>query len=141
MKKCSKCNQLKSTSEFGKNRTSKDGLQSWCKPCSCAYAKEYLKTEKGKEVHRRGNRRFLSKWRATEEGRKYFQEHAKRQRSKFPERVNAYSIVNGAIKAGKLNRSLFCESCGLPAKTEGHHKDYNKPLDIDWLCKKCYVAI
>ena len=33
MKKCSKCNELKSDSEFNKNITTKDGLQAWCRDC------------------------------------------------------------------------------------------------------------
>jgi sterol desaturase/sphingolipid hydroxylase (fatty acid hydroxylase superfamily) len=38
-----------------------------------------------------------------------------------------------AIKTGKLIR-LPCEICGAP-KTDAHHDDYAKPLEIRWLCR------
>ena len=41
--------------------------------------------------------------------------------------------VQNAIVAGKLER-LPCEVCGVePA--EGHHDDYDLPLEVRWLCK------
>lgn len=33
MKTCTKCGATKPSSEFGKRKTAKDGLRSWCKPC------------------------------------------------------------------------------------------------------------
>ena len=45
---------------------------------------------------------------------------------------NSYSIYHSAIKSGKLIPQP-CKVCGkIP--TEGHHSDYNKPLDVIWLC-------
>jgi hypothetical protein len=38
-----------------------------------------------------------------------------------------------AIREGALTRKT-CEVCGDP-KSEGHHEDYSKPLDVVWLCR------
>ena len=51
-------------------------------------------------------------------------------------RVKARSDLNHAIGQGKLKR-LPCESCG-EEKSEGHHHDYEEPLDVKWLCKRCH---
>ena len=39
-----------------------------------------------------------------------------------------------AVKGGILKRGC-CEFCGDP-KTEAHHEDYSKPLQVRWLCSK-----
>lgn len=39
-KQCTKCNQIKSLSEFHKNKSYKDGHQSWCKECYKEYSKQ-----------------------------------------------------------------------------------------------------
>lgn len=45
----------------------------------------------------------------------------------------ARRLVNEAIKRGGLDRGP-CETCGL-TPAEGHHDDYDRPLDVRWLCK------
>lgn len=42
--------------------------------------------------------------------------------------------VNNAVVRGKLVK-LACEVCGN-TKSEAHHADYSKPLDVMWLCRK-----
>lgn len=39
-KKCPKCNEVKSTSEFHKNASAKDGLQNYCKTCLSSASKD-----------------------------------------------------------------------------------------------------
>jgi ribosomal protein S27AE len=48
-----------------------------------------------------------------------------------------YNKVWKAISRGKLVKEK-CEVCGAE-KTQAHHDDYNKPLEIRWLCKKCHT--
>ena len=44
---------------------------------------------------------------------------------------------NNAIKAGKIVRQP-CAVCGVE-KVHGHHEDYTKPLEVDWLCSKHHM--
>jgi ribosomal protein S27AE len=55
-------------------------------------------------------------------------------RELHPERNRARARVNYAIRTGKLVRQP-CEICGDP-KSQAHHEDYSKPLEVRWLCDK-----
>ena len=44
--------------------------------------------------------------------------------------------VYRALKKGVIVKSP-CENCGAE-NAEAHHCDYNKPLEITWLCRKCH---
>lgn len=46
----------------------------------------------------------------------------------------ARSFANRAIKDGLLERQP-CEICGNP-KSDAHHDDYDKPLEVRWLCRR-----
>lgn len=48
----------------------------------------------------------------------------------------ARSYANVYLKRGKIKKESCC-ICG-ELKTEMHHNDYNKPLEIKWYCKKCH---
>ena len=61
-------------------------------------------------------------------------EAMRERRIRDPIKENARSFVLTALRNGKLNR-LPCQVCGLE-KSEAHHKDYLKPLDVEWLCRK-----
>lgn len=46
--------------------------------------------------------------------------------------------VRTAIECGRLQRKP-CEICGA-TKSEAHHRSYDKPLDVQWLCAKHHMA-
>lgn len=47
---CTKCKAEKTFDEFSRNRTKKDGYESWCKECGKEYKKRYRKSDRGKKV-------------------------------------------------------------------------------------------
>jgi len=47
--------------------------------------------------------------------------------------------VYNAKKSGKLVMQP-CQVCGA-IKTEAHHEDYTKPLDVIWLCRKHHMQV
>ncbi len=53
-------------------------------------------------------------------------------------RHGARVVLSKAVQSGKLVRPDFCQDCGSPKMVEGHHDDYDKPLEVKWLCKKCH---
>lgn len=59
---------------------------------------------------------------------------------------SAYRKVRTALKSGDLVRPATCSKCGANpgfasdgrAMIQAHHHDYNKPLDVEWICPKCH---
>lgn len=55
------------------------------------------------------------------------------------DKVRARKLLSRALERGDLERGP-CEQCGS-TKTQGHHDDYSKPLDVRWLCGKCHSKL
>jgi hypothetical protein len=128
-KECFKCKIIKPITEFYKHSMMADGHLNKCKACA--------KSDVGK--HREEN---LDRIRAYDRERgklshriKLAAEVTKAWRAEDKRRNKAHSAVAYAIKKGILTRTP-CICCGAE-KSEGHHEDYSKPLDIIWLCRKC----
>jgi len=62
----------------------------------------------------------------------------RREENEKKKRIKASNQVNLAIKRGDLTRPDVCEMCGEFGKIEGHHENYDKPLDVTWLCRDCH---
>jgi hypothetical protein len=59
-------------------------------------------------------------------------EYQRTRRSKYPEKDKARRTVAYYVRTGKLIKAP-CRICG-DRKSEAHHADYSKPLEVDWLC-------
>ena len=155
-KRCPKCKQIKSLSEFYKNRSEYDGLDGYCKSCRKIFVANYQKTERGKLI----NRKAGEKWRHTEQGKRVYKIYQKRYRQsekgkavqrkgdknfnvRHPNQRKAKHAVNHAIHAGKLcgPTTLACYYCPKPAEHYHHWRGYDKKywLDVVPVCKKCHV--
>lgn len=122
IKTCFKCDVAKPLDQFYKHAGMKDGLLGKCKDCTKAdsTARRELKIDEVRAYDRaRGSRQSL--------------EYLKSYRSKNPKKYKAHCIVNNALRDGKISK-LPCEVCSN-SKSVAHHDDYNKPLDIRWLCQ------
>ena len=126
MKTCSKCGLVKNESEFHRDRSRKDGLQSFCIECR----------KNSRDWEQKNREKYNARM------RKYHADHMDkvvertvRYRKNNPEKYRAHCIVRNEIKYGRLVR----ETCEVPkCNTVGqaHHDDYTKPFDVRWLCTK-----
>jgi hypothetical protein len=60
--------------------------------------------------------------------------HYKNWKLKYPEKNKAHKLVYSGVRNGTIKKEP-CIICG-ELKSESHHEDYSKPLEIMWLCKK-----
>lgn len=118
MKTCAKCKEPKSTSEFHKNRSQKDGLARDCKVCACARRKAYVDARPGLQAanglaYRHGltieQREAILQYQnggcaiceTKTPGGKYNQFHVDHDHSCCP----------GSRSCGKCIRGLLCHNC------------------------------
>lgn len=129
MKTCFKCNELKPLSEYYRHAQMKDGHLNKCKSCA----------KKDVHVHRHESpsREKVLAYDRARGSRKTLQD-LRDYRAKYPKKYKAHSIVNYAIKSKKLFREP-CEICGKE-NTHGHHDDYDRPLNVRWLCSEHHHA-
>ena len=137
LKKCSQCKQEKEPNAFFKDARRASGLHSECKDCTKAakrrwavrnapYTREYARkyydahAEERKERHRA--------WLAAQTPMALYKRYFNATKT------SARKAVYYAIKTGKLVRQP-CQVCGDP-KTEAHHEDYSRKLDVTWVCRK-----
>lgn len=147
--KCKKCEEEKEESFFYKNdRTCKECRKEMVRKNRLdnveyyrAYDRErfqsdpkvrernarYQKTEAGKSSTEKSRK----KWAAN--NREAMKAKLIEYRSEFPKKYAAHSAVHCAKIKGVLVPGE-CEVCGSSNQTHAHHDDYDKPLDVRWLC-------
>lgn len=70
--------------------------------------------------------------------REAWQKYKREWRAKNRYKVLAHRTVERAVKNGTLVKQS-CEVCG-EMQTVAHHDDYNKHLQVSWLCQEHHVA-
>ena len=122
---CKKCGQLKQLSDFYANTRK-------CKEC----------TKQSVRANYAMNRDYYSEYERcrfqTPERKASLAEAQRRRRDKYPHKCKAWNAVSNAVRDGRLEKPKNCQGCGLEKKLQAHHDDYNKPLDVKWLCFICH---
>ena len=133
-KKCFKCNLMFPLHFFYKHVEMKDGHLNKCKICTRADENKRRRDniEKWREHDRLRYKNDLAR-------RAYVSEACKKHRAKYPIKYKARQAVGHALRNGTLIKKP-CYLCGNE-KSQAHHDDYSKPLEVVWVCSLCHVKI
>jgi hypothetical protein len=141
---CLTCKTKKPASDMAVNRQRVKGYIPKCKACKNAAGAAYKKShpQKNREWNRAGQLRASE--RLAEQKRKWHKEHPElemaRYRSEFgTEKAKARRTLKAAVRRGRISKPSACQDCGRSDLIiHGHHHDYAKPLDVEWLCPWCH---
>lgn len=123
---CMKCNVTRNIDLFYPCNIRKRTNTGECKAC----ARIRIRASQ-KEPHRLA-------YYASEEGKKAAIKNFNNYVAKYPNRYAVRLATRNAIRRGDLVRALTCECCNQVVKIEAHHDDYNKSLEVRWLCIACH---
>ena len=148
IKFCIKCQSDKTPNSFYRDRSTKDGLSTYCKNCRSIDQKKHY--NKNKELYKQKSQEYYQKnkekikkrnsdWRKNNPEKHQIQTETYRQ--KYPERRVGYNKTMYDVRSGKIDRPDKCSFCGKECVPEGHHKDYNRPTELIWLCVQCHTNI
>ena len=143
-KVCNKCGIRKpATTDFLYKRVkSSNAFRAFCKVCAIvdyakpenkAAKKEYNAKPKSKAIKKEYNQAYL----LSLQGKAVRKVSALKNHGKIISRTT----LNNAIRTGKIVKPVFCSLCRQEKPLEGHHYDYNKPLDVTWLCIQCHKEL
>ena len=123
VKRCYKCGIEKDASDYCKDSSNKDGLFSWCKECAAKHHRNWYSVDV--ELRRDVRRDYVNNHKS--EISEYDYEYRTTNRNK----KNAQLAVKNALCRGDIDKQP-CFICGDNA--HAHHPDYDRPLDVVWLC-------
>lgn len=146
VKTCFKCNAEKPIAEFYKHPQMAHKILGKCKECTRAdvqanrrkrveYYRQYDKIRQQRPERYEKKREYYARYIQRYPGIKA--ETIRRYEEHYPEKRTAHIAARNAIRDKRLLKQP-CEVCGEP-KTEAHHDDYSKPLEVRWLCKKHHM--
>ena len=150
-KKCIHCGETLPLSEFYRHKQMADGHLNSCKHCQ----KSRVRANRAKNVDRyraydrrryaedetrqidiiaRAAIRAIDRADEVREAQRRWGERNKHQRK-------AHNAVNNAVRDGRLHKPTCCNKCGQETpsrRLQAHHHDYDRPLNVDWVCTTCH---
>ena len=109
--------------------------------------RDYMRNRRGKEKQARPD-----SWKdgrvkyATEEERADAKKRSIAQSYRLWKTTNRKKLraqwrLSKAVLRGTVDKPDVCSSCGKGGIIHGHHPDYDKPLEVIWLCPGCHKAV
>lgn len=147
-KECFKCKKIKPFTQFYKHPAMADGIVGKCKECNkkdvhknradrLDYYQEYDRKRSDLPKRVRGRNKVAARWKKDPKLRAITNARSIIWRRKNKIKRAAHLLVQYEVKKGLLIKKP-CEVCGKK-KAVAHHDDYNKPLDVRWLCHKHHM--
>jgi 5-methylcytosine-specific restriction endonuclease McrA len=124
-KKCSKCGEVKSLSEFPKYKKSKDGLLARCRLCENKRAREYWNAHPEKEKERSNRWIFANLDKVRAKGRRWYAAHAEEENRKSREYIAAHPEKNIQYLSSRRARLLGNGGTITAQEWGGLKKKYN----------------
>jgi len=139
LKRCRVCGEVKSIKDFYKiKKDSGWGLEYRCKRCNAIHSKEYYQGQ-GHKIKKELNKRYYENNKKEINQKTMEREIKKRKTEEGRIKYNAHQLVTYHKRVNNITQQP-CEICGkLP--THAHHPDYNKPLEVKWVCRTCHGKI
>lgn len=125
MKPCIKCTKTLPIAAFYAHPCMADGHLNICKECHRDAVRTRYRAANGRPEYERARSQ-------TPERKEAKARYQRERRRRHPDRAKANTAVSNAVRDGRLVRQP-CAVCGAP-KSEAHHPDYSKPLEVEWLC-------
>jgi len=129
-KKCFKCDAIRPLEDFYKHPMMPDGHVNKCKECN----KKDVTDNRNKNIDQ--YRAYDRERAKNPERQKTSREISAAWRKADVRRMHCHRKVAYAILKGTLIRQP-CIRCNAE-KSLAHHEDYDKPLDVMWLCQPCH---
>ncbi len=134
-KLCGKCGQDLPLDDFYADKNRFDGHGRTCKSCDRKRQKDSYWANRAVMIER-SRRKYAkhgSRWAGDSPNKLAY------KKSVYgTEKDLASRQVRNAVQAGKLKKPSACQSCGEYKPLQGHHADYSKPLEVEWLCTTCH---
>jgi hypothetical protein len=137
---CVGCSTRRPISDFYRNSSRTSGRHCRCKDCMKKAVASFQRTPRGRLLKRRRDRLYREQQRpycsADLDRERYRRGHVPATRPEHKRRAGL--IIREQIRRGLVSRPSSCQSCGNPVKVDAHHPDYAKPLDVEFLCRRCH---
>ena len=146
MKTCKRCGGEFPVDDFYVHKAMADGHLNFCKLCTRKRVgkhrennldsiREYDRS-RGMLPHRIEARNIYIK---TEQGKEVKKKICEKWNKRNPKKRKAEIFFRNYMRYHPELKQP-CEVCSTLEKVQGHHEDYDKPLEVRWLCPKHHKA-
>ena len=134
---CNYCKQAKESSNFFRYQPRR------CKDCRRAYYRNLPSTREYRKKMREKQKKYYAKW-YKKNGRELSASNyllIKRWKKEHQNEIKTHILLREAVRKGEIIKPKNCFVCKKRKFLNGHHPNYNKPLEVLWLCHSCHRTI